>query len=172
MTLLAKMRRYLKKKVAVLIYKTMILPYLDYGDVIFHRSNSGDLNKLQRLQNRCLGICLGYDRRFSTDIAHTLALTPFLENRRMCMCLISCLLGKNQHHLLNTREIRTRAHDAPLVETKIPRCEAFKRSVGYSGSEMWNSLTPEMRNIDCFLLFKHTQKKRMLLPLDQISLED
>ena len=68
MTLLAKMKKYLNNDVALLIYKTMLLPYLDYADVIFHRSNSADLDKLQRLQNRCLRICLGHDRWFSCQL--------------------------------------------------------------------------------------------------------
>ena len=71
-----------KKEVAVLIYKTMLLPYLDYADVIFSRSNSGDLAKMQRLQNRCLRIGLGFDGRYSTDRAHKLASVPFLVDRR------------------------------------------------------------------------------------------
>ena len=66
MTLLAKMKKYLKKDVALLVYKTMILLYLDYADVIIHKSNNKDLDKLQQLQNRCLRICLGSDKRFST----------------------------------------------------------------------------------------------------------
>ena len=172
MMLLAKMKKYLKKEVAVLIYKTMILPYLDYGDVIFHRSNSGDLNKLQRLQNRCLRICLGYDGKFSTDKAHKLALTPFLEDRRVAHVHNFMFIRKDKQHLLNRREIRTRAHDAPLFNIKIPRCEAFKRSIGYFGSDMWNDLSPEIRNTDCFLVFKYLQKKKMLKPLDLISLND
>ena len=40
--------------------------------------------------------------------------------------------------LLNNRDIRTRAHNAPLFSVTIPRCEAFKMSVGYSGSVAWN----------------------------------
>ena len=41
--LLAKLKKYLNDNVALLIYKSMILPYLDYADGIFQNSNSGDL---------------------------------------------------------------------------------------------------------------------------------
>ena len=40
------------------IFKTMILPYLDYGDILFSTANRQKLDKLQRLQNKCLKICL------------------------------------------------------------------------------------------------------------------
>ena len=34
--LLAKVRRYLENQASLLIYKTMILPYFDYGDYIVY----------------------------------------------------------------------------------------------------------------------------------------
>ena len=35
-----------------------ILPYMEYGDVLMSGANQVDLDKLQRLQNRGLRICL------------------------------------------------------------------------------------------------------------------
>ena len=155
---------------ALLIYKSMILPYFDYADVIYSKSRSGDLDKLQRLQNRCLRICLGYDRFGSTDGAHKVSTTPFLKDRRSAHVLNFMFNRKNNKALLNGREIRTRAHDAPLFEVKVPRCEAFKRSVGYFGSEAWNVLDPVTRNIKDYIAFKQLQKKEMLRPLNCINL--
>ena len=68
------------------------------------------------------------------------------------------------------REFRTRAHDAPLFDIKIPRCESFKRSIGYAGAVEWNSLTPEIRNTGSYVAFKYAQKKEMLRPLALIHL--
>ena len=82
MMLLGKMRKYLNEEVAVLIYKSMLLPFFDYADVIFHKANTKEVGKLQILQNKCLRICLGKDRRFSTNGAHKLAKVPFLKDRR------------------------------------------------------------------------------------------
>ena len=171
MTLLAKMKKYLNNDVALLIYKSMLLPYLDYADVIFYKSNSSDLDKLQRLQNRCLRICLGYDRKFSTDRVHKQASVPFLADRRKSHVLNFMYVRKKKTHLLNNREIRTRAHDAPLFNVSIPRCEAYKRSVSYAGGTEWNNLDPVSRNVNCYLAFKYLQKKNMCLPLQQIVLD-
>ena len=79
-TLLAKMKRYLNNEVALQIYTSMVLPYLDYADVIFHKANITVLDKLQRLQNRCLKICSGLDRLF--DKVHKRLSIPFLKDRR------------------------------------------------------------------------------------------
>ena len=73
-------------------------------------------------------ICLGYDRKSSTDKAHEKAKVPFLSDRRRAHVLNFMYLRKKKTHLLNNREIRTRPHDAPLFNVPIPRCEAFKRS--------------------------------------------
>ena len=52
--------------VALKIYKSMILLYFDYGDVIYTKASAEGLEKLQRLQNKCLKICEGYNGRFGT----------------------------------------------------------------------------------------------------------
>ena len=56
--LLSKIRSYISEHMAITIYKTLIVPYLDYGDVLFINASRELLNKLQRLQNKCLRICL------------------------------------------------------------------------------------------------------------------
>ena len=172
MTLMAKVKKYLNNDVALQIYKSMILPYFDYADVIFHKSNKSAVDKLQRLQNRCLRICMGANRRLGTDRIHKTLSIPFLEDRRGAHVLNFMFNRKAKKELLNVREIRTRAHDAPLFLVQIPRCESFKRSVGYFGSVEWNALPPNIRNIDPYLAFKYYNKKVMLRPLELIELND
>ena len=52
--LLSKVRKYITKDAAIRIHKTMILPLIDYGDVLYDGSNQKLLKKIQTLQNRCL----------------------------------------------------------------------------------------------------------------------
>ena len=170
--LLSKMKKYLRDDTALSIYKSMILPYFDYADVIFSKALNKDIGKLQKLQNRCLKICMGKERRYSSDAAHKLANVPFLKDRREAHVLNFMYNRKSKVHLLNNREIRTRAHDAPLFEIPIPRCEAFKRSVRYFGATSWNGLPPDIRNKNSYLEFKYTQKVRMLQPLARIQIAD
>ena len=168
-TLLSKVKKYMTNNVALQIYKSMILPYLDYADVVFDKAFTKDLDKLQRLQNRCLKICAGNDRLFGTELAHKNAGVPFLSDRRRAHTLNFMYKRKEKKDLLNRREIRTRAHDAPLFNVLIPRCEAYKRSVGYAGSTLWNDLPPAVRNTDCYIRFREIQKKNMLHPLSLIQ---
>ena len=45
--ILSKIRQFLTKESAILIYKTMILPYFDYGDIAYMFSSKNELNKLE-----------------------------------------------------------------------------------------------------------------------------
>ena len=55
--LLAKVRQYLTEAASLIINKTMILPYFDYGDILFINSPKKLLNKLENLQKRALKLC-------------------------------------------------------------------------------------------------------------------
>ena len=46
MTLLAKLKRYLRGDTTVSIYKTMLLPYFDYADIIYNKAFGKDIAKL------------------------------------------------------------------------------------------------------------------------------
>ena len=54
---LGMIRRYITEGAALQIYKTMVLPYLDYGDIFIIGANKSKLAKMQRLQNRGLKMC-------------------------------------------------------------------------------------------------------------------
>ena len=120
------------------------------------------LDKLQRLQNRCLKICSGRDRLLST---YKTSHVPFLKDRRQVHKLNFMYKRLLCTELLNTREIQTRAQDAPLFNVIVPRGEALKRSVGYSGSVLWNELSPNINNTASYLEFRNIKIKAMFQPL-------
>ena len=76
--LLHKIRFY----ASIRIYKTMILPYLDYGDIFFANTNSKQLKKLQTLQNRALRMCLNTRIDTPTEILHQSVQLPKLNPKR------------------------------------------------------------------------------------------
>ena len=43
-----------------------------------------------------------------------------------------------------------------------PNCEAYKRSVCYSGYSEWNNIDSAIRNLDNIILFKRYQKSWLL----------
>ena len=56
--MLAKIRSYIDFDSAITIYKTMILPIFEYGDMAYDQADYKSLEKIQTLQNRALRICI------------------------------------------------------------------------------------------------------------------
>ena len=160
--LLARMMCFLTKATALSIYKMMILPYFDYCDVIYQTACMSDLDKLQRLQNKCLKTCLGLNRLHETKEVHSMAKCAYLGSRRKAHVHNFMYKRQSRARLMDVREINTRQHDAPLFLVNHPGKEAFKRSVQYAGSVMWNDLPVNVRLTDNYLVFKARQKNLML----------
>ena len=66
------------------IYNTIVLPYFDYADVVWHSANKCLLEQLQKLQNRAARIILNvnpYDHKSVCDM-HGILNWKLLERRR------------------------------------------------------------------------------------------
>ena len=159
--LLNRMMSFLTKTSALSIYKMMILPYFDYCDVIYQTTCMSDLDKLQRLQNKCLKTCLGLNRLHNTKEVHSMAKCAYLGPRRKGHVCNFMYKRQSKAELMDGRNINTRQHDAPLFRVTHPSKEAFKRSVQYAGSLMWNELPVNVRLLDNYIVFKARQKSLM-----------
>ena len=85
---LAKMRKYLTSKAALLVYKNMILPILEYGDIFLSAATRENRKKLQKLQNKALKCALAKDKTFSTNKLHKEAQLLKFKHRRKLHLLI------------------------------------------------------------------------------------
>ena len=118
--LLQKIRYYINENAATKIYKSMILPYADYGDIFFTKANSQQLKKLQTLQNRALRIIfLCLDTMIHTPVVmlHQSAQLPLLAVRREVHLINVMYKMRTNTKFINNRHIRTRLHDAPVFES-------------------------------------------------------
>ena len=104
----------------------MILPYLDYGDIFYMNANA---EQLQTLQNRAIRICFSTNLRAPIEILHNSAQLPRIGSRRTSHLLNFMLKNRNNKEFLNTRNVRTRLHDAPVFVTIKPDCEKVKNVV-------------------------------------------
>ena len=164
-SILSKIRCYITKDASLKLYKTMILPYLDYGDIFFMNSTLKQIKKLQTLQNRALRICTQNKVYIPTNILHQSVQLPKLDVRRETHLANFMYKYKNNELYVNKRNIRTRLHDAHVFKTTKPDCERFRNNVFYCGAVKWNSLSVADRNIDSYLKFKQVQKRWALQKL-------
>ena len=80
------------KRVAMRLYKTYILPLIEYGSISFIAAPKGTIEKLQKLQNEAIRICLRLPRYIRIDLLHEYA----------GLCTISDKLEKSNAKLLSS----------------------------------------------------------------------
>ena len=160
----SKIRRFLNEKCAIIVYKTMLIPFYDYCDIVYMYSGLHELQKLDRHHIRGLKICLNNGYLME-------------ENELYIKCNLSKLNARRQVHLrnymfkakkegnnlvINEANIVTRLHDGPVFRITHPNSEPIKRSVMYAGALEWNNLDADVRNVDDLVKFKRLQKSWML----------
>ena len=122
---LSKIRQFLTIKSAILIFKSMILPYFDYGDIVYMFTSKNELEKLDRLQERCINICTRtYGRDNINNIRSTYKL-PTLEKRRICH--INNFMYNRNYNLepVNDNNIQTRSKSAKRIIVNKPNLEEY-----------------------------------------------
>ena len=158
---LTKIRPLINDTQALCLYKSKILPYLDYGNIFYNKTFKRTLLKLQKLQNRALKLCLQKDHLFNTDLLHVEANVPKLDTRRICH--ITNFAFSRAHDPNYTRDLdrNVRAGGAPLLYEPFSRCESFRRSAIYQCALHWNALPLHECSIVDYTKFKALQKAKM-----------
>ena len=133
MYMLCKIKRYLNKGSMISVYKSMVLPFFDYGDVIISGANCTLLGKLQKLQDRCLRICLGVTEKCDPGILHNRARVAKLEDHRR-MHINNFMFKRKEEKIglaISTESLtQTRISAAPNFSLAKPSNDIFKRESG------------------------------------------
>ena len=67
---LGRCRQFASQDISLLLYKSLLLPVLEYGDVVYSSANASSLDKLQKIQNTALQIALQADKRSHVKLLH------------------------------------------------------------------------------------------------------
>ena len=159
----SKIRYYIGEKDAILLFKTMILPILEYCDIIYEGTSVANLTKIDRLFKQGLKTCVR--NRVPT-------ITNDIELQNLCQ-LCNLQIRRKVHlrnfmykqqgniELINRRNIRTRLHDAIVFKLYKPNSEKCRQNVIYRGALEWNKLSKELRLLANYKSFKSNQKRFM-----------
>ena len=161
----SKIRRFLNEKCAITVYKSMLMPFFDYCDIIYMYSGQNELQKLNRQHTRGMKICLNGGYILNEDELYIKCNLSKLDVRRKVhLRNYMFKLKKFDNNLVNNVDVHvnTRLHDGPVLKVTHPNSEPIKRSVMYSGALEWNNLDSEVRNINDIVQFKRIQKSYML----------
>ena len=142
---LKKIRGCITTKCALTIYKSMVLPLVEYGGLFLDTCTDNVQTKIQRLQNRTLRIIYKQDNYVNMyDLHNTANLLPLKLRREIA--LLKIMFSKIQDRQgLQLRELTTTAHDGPIMNVSKPASSRYIKSVAYRGPTTWNRLKPELR---------------------------
>ena len=159
-------RRYMNEKCAITVYKAMLMPFFDYGDIVYMFSCSLELQKLDRHHKRGMKISINNSHLLNDVELHRKCNLSELDIRRRVHLRNYMYEIKNiDTNIMDNSEennINTRLHDGPVFKVTHPNSEPIKRSVMYAGAVDWNNLDADIRNIDDNIKFKRAQKAWML----------
>ena len=158
---LSKIRRYISAEQALCIYKSMILPYFCYGDVFMHNLSAKTYDRMQKLQNKSLRICLQRQNRCNVRRLHKDSNINYLEERRD-VNLLNFMYKRRDSNVLLRRGYRAlRRYDADIFIEHQSNNNSFESSVAFKGVTKWNRLPVVERRILTHESFKSRQKVKL-----------
>ena len=159
--LLSRIRKYINIQQAITIYRSMIVPYFDYGDIFLVNINLKSIDKMQKLQNRALRICLALEGRSNVNMLHNTCNINKLAHRRHAHLLNFAFTRAQDHNFLKEGNRNLRRYDAPVLLEPKSNNKYFERSLSFQCSVNWNVLPASERNIQTAKRFKWKQKCKL-----------
>ena len=158
-----KIRKYLDIPTRILVYKQTILPLVEYVSFMLCLNNRSEVDKLQKLQNRCLRSCLNIYKPM--DIGnlrlHQLTRVNTLGVRRDLQLLNMMFSFKQKNKYKKEGAHVTISIDRFVFDTDIVHKDIYARSPYYCGVSLWNSIPMEYQNLSDSCAFKNHIKKHL-----------
>ena len=148
---------------ALLVFKSMVLPYFDYGCIFLTSLPTVCYTKLQVYCNIALRICFKIKNPMDCPVKELYKranLLP-LDLRRIYFQLTTC------HRLVFSGKLEilpysgTRATSAPCIKLPRHRLTTYIQSPSYQSASRWNALDPELRWLSEKNEFKVNIKRRL-----------
>ena len=144
----------LDRKSLETIFKSFILPCLDYGDILYSGTYDSDLNKLDKIQVEAMKIVTGATARSNIQLLFEETDWPSLASRRRThvLCLFYKIVNNLAPSLLidtfNSLTIPERPYQLRGNNITVPhtRTESYRRSFFPEAIRQWNLLHPSVRS--------------------------
>lgn len=158
---LTHLKKYLNNKVLLMVYKTAVLPLMEYSNITNALIPKTVLKKMQRLQNRALRIIFSYDRSLSIEELHIKAKLCSLQQRadKQLACLMFKRTQRPDIYPQVETLLNTRTTDKIKFATPRPVLEKFKFFPIYRGSVIWDNLSSHVQHSYDYETFKHRISK-------------
>ena len=160
--MLGRIRKFLTKDAATIIFKSMALPYFEYGSIFLEILNQKQLDKLDRIFLRGIRIATNnYLNLPPRSLYDSINILP-LQYRRFTAInkLIFKKIERKEIPMSNPNtNITTRLQSGPVIEWPDVSHNKFKKFLPHLGASLWNSLPSNIRNLKDPLKFTNELKK-------------
>ena len=163
---LKRVRPFISKETAILIYNTLIMPHFDYCSPVWDCLSGYLSDKLQKLQNRAARVIT--KSPFDASSNHLLSTLSWerLSLRRKKQKALTMYKTMNDlapEYLQSLFSQRHSAYSLRNSEGRLtlskPSTNYLKRSFSYSGAMLWNNLPKNLKNAASVEHFKRNIKK-------------
>ena len=162
--MLYKIRSFISRDTSLLIYKTIIRPYMDYGDFLIDSGHSAKVEKLERLQEhivRLIEYRPAKENREDINILLSRYNLDSLKTRRKKNLL--CLMYDQSRDHVNVQEqtctIKLRSSNKIKLKSRFTRLTKVQKSPYYRGLALWNTLPVTLQTEPSKLKFKREIKR-------------
>ena len=143
--MLYKIRNFISRDTSLLIFKTMIHPYMDYGVFIIDSAHSSKIEKMERLQERIVRLieyCPIKENRKDINVLLTMYNFDLLKTRRKknLLCLMYDQSRENTNVLEVQCSVNLRSSKKVKLKSQFTRLTKVQRSPYYRGLSLWNTL--------------------------------
>ena len=158
---LDKIKKYISVDTRILVYKQTILPLVEYVSYKLCLNTCHEVDKLQKLQNRCLRMCLNINnpRDMSVAMLHNTTRVSELSVRRDVQLsnLMYVLKCNGQYQKEGIRN--TRSTERYIFESDIVHSGTCAKSPYYEGATLWNHIPMNLQRLPDKCKFKNGIKK-------------
>ena len=171
---LCRLSKYLSLSLLQLVYKTRLLPIIDYACSVWGNSTAKNLYMIQRLQNRAArAVCKNFDYINVRGIDLVRSLGWMTVTQRVeyftVIQMFKCIHGLAPPYLCNSiimacevHPCNTRNSSSMNVAVPFARTKMFEKSFLYQGAVKWNKLPEHLKVISTLDRFKNELKHYLL----------
>ena len=163
---LKRVRPFISKETAILIYNTLIMPHFDYCSPVWDCLSGYLSDKLQKLQNRAARVIT--KSPFDASSNHLLSTLSWerlslRRKKQKALMMYKTMNGFAPEYLQSLFSQRHSAYSLRNSEGRLtlskPSTNYLKRSFSYSGAMLWNNLPKNLKNAASVEHFKRNIKK-------------
>ena len=140
-----KCRKYLSTYQSMFLYKTLLIPLLDYADIFYNSCNQSQLNQLQIIQNKIIRACHSKKEWTNTlEIHRKHHILTLNRRRKLHLAKWGFQLSLNKCNL-KVYKRALRKNGKRLLEIPPSKFKFIDKSLSVSIPSIWNDLPEYIR---------------------------